>query len=149
VAAGYQPQQYLIGPNIFPTYRYVLKLACSWATIIYSIVTVVQLFATHKVPANTALLDAVLHLPWVLITAAAWVTMIFAAIEFAVMRGYVKLPALCAPLRIGRRAICRRWATTLHPARSRAATPRPLPRSVFGILFLGWLLLIPQHPYGC
>src|SRR5580658_6785303 len=47
VAAGYQPQQYLIGPNIFPTYRYVLKLACSWATIIYSIVTVVQLFVAQ------------------------------------------------------------------------------------------------------
>ena len=29
VAAGYQTHQYLIGPNIFPTYRYVLKLACS------------------------------------------------------------------------------------------------------------------------
>ena len=41
VAAGYQPQQYLIGPSLFPTYRYVLKLACSWAMIIGSFVLVV------------------------------------------------------------------------------------------------------------
>jgi len=146
VAAGYQPQQYLIGPNIFPTYRYVLKLACSWATIIYSIVTVVQLFVVPN-PSNSALLDALLHLPWVLITAAAWVTLIFAAIEFAVMRGYVKVPALCAP--------SPNWTPgSLPPLGYDGATGKK-PRSyaqavaevVFGILFLGWLLLIPQHPW--
>ena len=146
VAAAYQLQQYLIGPAIYPTYRYVLKLACSWAIIIYSIVTAVQFFATQN-PSNTALLDAVLHLPWVLIVAAAWVTLVFSAIEFAVARGYVKLPGLCAP--------SPNWTPgSLPPLGHDAASgkkPRSFPQAVaevvFGILFLGWLLLIPQHPW--
>jgi len=146
VAAGYQPQQYLIGPAFYPTYRYVLKLACSWATIIYAIVTVVQVFATQN-PSNTALLDAVLHLPWVLMMAAAWVTLIFAAIEFTVARGYVVLPAFCSP--------SPNWTPGSLPPLTHDAAAGKKPRSfaqavaevVFGILFLGWLLLIPQHPW--
>src|SRR5580658_4824745 len=45
VAAGYQPQRYLIGPGFFPIYWYVLKLTLGWTAVIYSIVIVVQLFA--------------------------------------------------------------------------------------------------------
>jgi hypothetical protein len=146
VAAAYQPQRFLIGPSIYPTYRYVLKLACSWAAIIYSIVTAVQLFATQN-PSDTALLDALLRLPWVLIVAAAWVTLIFAAIEFAVARGYLKLPALCAP--------SLNWTPGSLPPLGHDAASGRKPHSyaqavaevVFGILFLGWLLLIPQHPW--
>src|SRR5580658_9308636 len=42
MAAHYQPQQYLIGPTIFPIYRHVLKLALSWAAVIYALSTVVR-----------------------------------------------------------------------------------------------------------
>src|SRR5450631_682847 len=38
VAGRYQPQQYLIGPAVFPIYWYVLRIAFLWATIIYAIV---------------------------------------------------------------------------------------------------------------
>jgi hypothetical protein len=146
VAAGYQPQQYLIGPHVFPTYRYVLKLACSWAMIIYSIVAVVQVFATQN-PSGTALLDALLHLPFVLMTTAAWVTLIFAAIEYAVAQGHLRLPALCAP--------SPGWTPGSLPPLGQDAVTGKKPRSfaqavaevVFGILFLGWLLLVPKHPW--
>jgi len=145
VAAGYQPQQYLIGPHVFPTYRYVLKLACSWAMIIYSIVAVVQVFATQN-PSGTTLLDALLHLPFVLMTTAAWVTLIFAAIEYAVAQGHLRLPALCAP--------SPGWTPGSLPPLGQDAVTGKKPRSfaqavaevVFGILFLGWLLLVPKHP---
>lgn len=146
MAAPYQSQQYLIGPSIFPIYRYVLKLACSWAAIIYSVVTVIQLFVTRN-PSDTVLLDAVLHLPWVLITAAAWVTLIFAAIEFAVMRGYIKIPAVCGA--------SPNWAPGSLPpleheltlGRRRPSYAQAVAEVVFGVLFLGWLLLIPRHPW--
>ena len=146
VAAGYQPQQYLIGPHVFPTYRYVLKLACTWAAIIYSIVSVVQVFATQN-PSDTALLEALLRLPFVLLTTAAWVTLIFAAIEYAVTHGYVKLPALCAP--------SPGWTPGSLPPLGQDAVTGKKPRSyaqavaevVFGTLFLGWLLLVPKHPW--
>src|SRR5271154_5747200 len=36
VAARYQPQQYLIGPSLFPIYLYVLKFASLLALLIYS-----------------------------------------------------------------------------------------------------------------
>ena len=146
VAAGYQPQQYLIGPHVFPTYRYVLKLACSWAMIIYSIVAVVRVFATQN-PSGTTLLDALLHLPFVLMTTAAWVTLIFAAIEYAVAQGHLRLPALCAP--------SPGWTPGSLPPLGQDAVTGKKPRSfaqavaevVFGILFLGWLLLVPKHPW--
>src|SRR5271170_7182158 len=38
VAARYQTQQYLIGPALFPTYWYLLRLVLVWAAVIYSIV---------------------------------------------------------------------------------------------------------------
>jgi hypothetical protein len=31
VAGRYQPQQYLIGPAVYPIYTYVLKLAMGWS----------------------------------------------------------------------------------------------------------------------
>src|SRR6516164_9401632 len=35
MAARYQPQQYLIGPAVFPIYWFVLRTALLWATVIY------------------------------------------------------------------------------------------------------------------
>ena len=146
VAAGYQTHQYLIGPNIFPIYRYVLKLACSWAAVIYSIVTVVQVFATQN-PSASALLEALFRLPFVLINTAAWVTVTFGAIEYAVAHQYLKLPANCAPFP--------GWTPSALPPLGTDAAQGKKPRSyaqavaelVFGILFLGWLLLIPHNPW--
>lgn len=51
VAARYQPQQFLIGPSVFPTYWFVLRMALLWGTGIYSLVSAVQIFAA---PAPTA-----------------------------------------------------------------------------------------------
>src|SRR5579863_9951712 len=37
VAARYQRQQYLIGPAVFPTYWYILRLVLMWCAILYSV----------------------------------------------------------------------------------------------------------------
>jgi hypothetical protein len=63
------------------------------------------------------------------------------------MRDYVKLPALCAS--------SPNWTPGKLPPLGHDAASGKKPRSyaqavaeaVFGILFLGWLLLIPQHPW--
>ena len=47
VAARYQPQQYLIGPAIFPVYWYVMRLVLLWAVIIYAIVNAVVIPFAH------------------------------------------------------------------------------------------------------
>jgi hypothetical protein len=146
VAAGYQPQQYLIGPAIFPTYRYVLRLACSWAAIIYAIVSVVQVFS-QKDPTGEALLVALLRLPYSLLITAAWITLVFAAIEFAVAHRYVCIPIMAAPAPA--------WSPAGLPPLAgpfpRGKRPRSFAQAViealFNFLWLAWLLLIPHYPF--
>jgi hypothetical protein len=146
VAAGYQPQRYLIGPAFFPMYWYVLKMALGWAAVIYSIVTVVTLFA-QTTPNATEWVGAVARIPWVLMITASWVTAIFAAIEFGVSRKGLECKGFAAPLS--------GWTPEhMHPIASRGQggkKPRSFAQAVaevvFGMLFLGWLLLVPSHPY--
>jgi len=145
VAAGYQPQQYLIGPAIFPTYRYVLRLACSWCLIIYAIGTVAKFFATAE-PDSYILLGAFLRIPAVLLITAAWVTLAFAAIEYAVTHRYIPLQTM-GPLS------CLWSPSVLAEVEPQADGKKPRTfmhasiEAVFGFLFLLWLLLVPQHPW--
>ena len=146
VAARYRPQRYLIGPALFPTYWVVLQAASSWVLVIFLITSVVQAFAAGT-PGGTAVILAVLRVPGVLITTAAWVTAIFAAIEFAAARNPAKFPALASALGD--------WSPrALPPVEKQAARGRK-PRSyaqavielVLGFLCLGWWLLVPKYPY--
>ena len=145
VAAGYQPQQFLIGPAVFPTYRYVLKLACSWCMIVYAIVTVARFFAAPQ-PDTDTLLVAFLRIPGVLLITSAWITLIFAAIEYAMMHRFIPLHTL-GPL-------SELWPPSLltqHEPQTAGKKPPSYAKAVaeviFGFLWLVWLLLIPQHPF--
>jgi hypothetical protein len=145
-AAGYQPQQYLIGPAIFPIYRYVLRLVCAWSAIVYAVVTVVQLFA-EKGPMGTILLRALLQLPYAQLITAAWVTLAFVAIEWGIAHRYVSVPGIAAPPAA--------WTPAgLPPMKTpcaRGKKPRSLLQAVieaFASFFsLAWLLLIPHYPF--
>jgi hypothetical protein len=145
MAAHYQPQQYLIGPSIFPIYRHVLKLALSWAAIIYAIGTVVK-FVAGAQPDGVALLEAILRVPLVVLYTAAWCTLVFAAIEYAVTHGCIKLPQV--------EHLSTLWAPGVLPSIDQQ-TPGKKPRSfaqavtevVFGFFLVDWLLLIPHHPW--
>jgi hypothetical protein len=146
VAARYQLQQYLIGPAVFPTYWYVMRMALLWAFIVYSIVSAVQIFAA-EFPSWSAVLDAMLHVPFVLMTTAAWITLVFAALEFVVTHYPEMWPATAGHFAD--------WSPGGLPPFTKDAASGKKPRSyalavaevIFGFLFLGWLLLIPQHPY--
>jgi hypothetical protein len=145
VAAGYQPQQYLIGPAVFPAYRHVLKLACSWCMIVYAIVTVARFFAAPQ-PDTDTLLVAFLRIPGVLLITSAWITLIFAAIEYAMMHRFIPLHTL-GPL-------SELWPPSLltqHEPQTAGKKPPSYAKAVaeviFGFLWLVWLLLIPQHPF--
>ena len=145
MAGRYQPQQYLIGPTIFPMYWWVLRLACGWCLIIYSVIKAVEIL-THS-PTGHAVIDAVLGAPWSLIITAAWVTAVFAAIEFATTHSLVKLPADI----VGHVD----WSPGGLPTAEEVGCEGKRPRSfahavaevVFGFLSLIWLLLIPNHPF--
>jgi hypothetical protein len=146
VAAPYQPQQYLIGPALFPTYWFALRTVLLWVLAIYSIVNTVQIFAGAN-PSASAVAEALWRIPGVLMEAAAWVTLVFAVIEFAVTHYPGKFPALANPFLD--------WSPGDLPPLEKQAPPGGKRRSfaqsvtelVFSFLFLVWLLLLPPHPF--
>jgi len=145
MAARYLPQQYLIGPAVFPLYWYVMKLVFFWALAIYAIVRTI-LLVTSPFSWSTVL-GAVLQAPFALMNAAIWVTAIFAALEFAITHYPASCQALAgSPID---------WKPSTLPPLDKHAVSGKRPRSfalavtelVFGILFLAWWLLVPYHPY--
>jgi hypothetical protein len=160
VAMRYQPQQYLIGPAIFPTYWFVLRLVFLWATIIYVIVSAVQIFAARAF-SDSFVLEAVLRVPAVLMTAAAWVTLIFAALEFCFTHYPAKFREIAGKASGGNEALglfsgfSGDWSPAALPAveeeQNRGKKPRSYAQAVaeviFGFLFLVWLLLVPKYPF--
>ena len=144
VASHYQTHQYLIGPTIFPVYWYVMRTAILWASILYTVVMAVVIPLTT--PNGASVMEALLRLPGVLITVAAWITAVFAAIEFAATHYPEKCPSIANPMAS--------WSPAkLPPLEKEDGIRRPrnfgtaVAEVVFGFLFLVWLLLIPRHPF--
>jgi len=146
MAARYQPQQYLIGPAVFPTWWYVLRLACFWATTVYAIVSAVQIF-TEEIPNWTSVLEATLRLPGVLITTASWVTLVFAGIEVTVTRYPAMFPEVTGHFVDWKPGALP--PLDKHPASGKKQRGYAIAvvEVIFGFLLLGWLLLIPKYPY--
>ena len=144
MAAPYQPQQYLVGPALFPIYRSVLKIALAWGAVIYCIASAASLLA--KSPQAIDVMRAIFQAPLVLFTIAAWITLAFAAIEIAVAHRYLTLPDLCAP--------SSGWSVAeLPPFSPEVGGKKPksfaaaVAEVIFGFFWLVWLLLVPAHPY--
>ncbi len=146
MAAHYQPQQYLIGPAIYPVYLHILRLASMWSIVIYVVVSTITLLLSSNVTGQN-FAEAALRLPWVLIQVAAWVTVVFAAFEFVAVRH----PDKCPPIA----GIYGKWSPRDLPSLGRAGTPGKKRRSygnavaevIFGFIFLAWLVLVPRHPF--
>ena len=145
VASRYQPQQYLIGPAIFPMYLYVLRVVILWAIIIYSIIIVAVIPFTSPNPASIA--DSLMRIPGVLINVAAWVTLVFAAFEFISSR----YPGKCPPIA----GFTDNWQPGSLPplekadvsGRKRRSFTQAVAEIVIGFLLIAWLLLVPAHPF--
>jgi hypothetical protein len=141
VASRYQPQQYLIGPALFPAYLYVLRIASMLALIVYSIVICVVIPFTSPNP--TAIAESFMRMPSILITTAAWVTLVFAAIEFFAVRYPEKFPTSTGY----------QWSPSSLPPLEKLEVGKPrsyiraVTEIVLGFLLLAWLLLIPRHPF--
>ena len=145
VASRYQPQQYLIGPALFPLYLYVLRVVVLWALIVYSIVIVVVLPLTS--PDHSDIAASLLRTPGILINVAAWVTLVFVAFEFFMARYPEKCPSLAG--------LTDNWNPSSLPPLEKVNVSGRKPRSftqafaevVVGFLLIAWLLLIPNHPF--
>jgi hypothetical protein len=144
VAMPYQPQQYLIGPGLFPMYCYVLRLVLLWTTVIFIVVSGLMI-ATQA--GGSSIAEAIAHLPGVLINVAAWITAAFAGLEFTTSH----YPNLRLPFS----AWSRGWSPSTLPPLEKAPLPGRKPKTyaqavaecIFGFLFLVWLTLIPHNPW--
>lgn len=145
MAAQYQPQQYLIGPALYPVYLYVLRLASMWALIIYTIVSTVTIVVGTA--SMEAVSQAVFRLPGILIQTAGWVTLVFAAIEYFAVRYPEKCPAIAG--------FPAKWSPSDLPpmeppvaaGKKRRSYARAVTEVIFGFVFLAWLLLVPEYPF--
>jgi hypothetical protein len=145
VAARYQPQQYLIGPLLYPEYWFVLRTAVFWVMIVYLIGVAVQIAV--RTPSWAAVFEGLLHVPEVLLTTAASVTLIFAVIEFMAARYPERWPALAA--------FPSDWSPSALPKAEKVSERGQKPRSrahavaevILIFLGLAWLLLLPHYPY--
>lgn len=145
VAARYQPQQYLIGPALFPLYRFVLRLAVGWCAAIYAVVKTVEIVASGL--GTDALVRALIQLPWSLFITAAVVTLTFAIVE----RSRAKLPEKFTQ----GGALGPDWmdkaAPPFHAPGENGKKPKSYAQAVaeaiFGWVLLAWLLLVPHYPY--
>jgi hypothetical protein len=137
VAARYLPQQYLIGPAIFPYYLMVLRKATPFALVIFFLAHASNLLGVHTFP---ELLSGILlslgQLIPDLVLFAFWVTIGFAIAEFVYTRNQSK------PFDLS-------WDPAKLPAvkpqckgKSRAGRIADL---VFHCLFIAYVLAIPGH----
>ena len=139
VAARYLPQQYLIGPAIFPYYLMTLRKAAPFALVIIFLANCSNLLFIHTFPELIAgILRALgLLIPDVLIF-AAWLTAAFVIDEYVYTRNNAK-------------PFCISWdPTTLPPikpqfkGKSRASRIADL---IFHCLWILYVLAIPGHPF--
>ncbi len=149
VGARYRRQQYLIGPALFPTYSYVLRLALTWWTLIYVIANAVTIAVSNQ--GGESVLHAALRMPAAWLINAGIVTLIFAVIERVGGRSPGKLK------RFGTMAepTTAPWSPldlpTLGESEGDWCKPRSFVRALLevfaGSVFLAWLLLVPHYPY--
>jgi hypothetical protein len=153
VAARYQRQQYLIGPGIFPTYSYILRLVLTWATVIYAIANAVTIAVSNQ--GGEAVLRAALRLPEIWLINAGVVTLIFVAIELLSVRFPEKFGALGPMANSMAGPMTAQWSPMDLPPTGAGdgewAKPRSFTKALLqvlsGGLFLAYVLLVPHYPF--
>jgi hypothetical protein len=144
-AARYRPQQYLIGPTLFPIYWFVLRLVMGWLAVLYLIAKTLEIVARGL--GVEALAGAVFSLPWVLFLNAAMLTLIFAILE----RSGAKIPEKFAQ----GAAMGPDWTHTAvwHEEAEFGGRKKPktyvqaVIEAIVGWIVLVWLLLVPHYPF--
>jgi hypothetical protein len=146
VAGRYQPVQYLIGPTLFPMYLYVLRLAAFWALLIGVVVSLILVWT--GAPNSGTIAEAIfVRGPSAVFSAATWVTIVFAVLDF-IFAHYPHLLPRMDGINID-------WSpgklpaldSTRKPAGKQPTFAKFAAQVIFEWLFLGWLLLVPNHPF--
>ncbi len=134
VAARYLPQQSLIGPALFPLYWFTLIKSFPLVLLAYAVVQVCNYIFGGG---DWSFGSAIGHLPFVILTFWSWMTLGFAAFEFAQGRFIARV----------------KWPQTWNPRSLPTAgqkgpsfANRVADLIVNALMFL-WVLSVPTHPY--
>jgi hypothetical protein len=138
VAMRYLPQRHLIGPTIFPFYWFVLEKALMIGLLVYTISNAITL--ALQAPLLSKFIGVVLGFPWVAFMIVAWVTLVFAGIEFALTKYQKQCEGFL------------KWSPRKLPPVDAVERKHPLAYDVAGfivnVLAAVWfLVLVPHHPY--
>ncbi|MGB9419002.1 MAG: hypothetical protein WCB58_22015 [Acidobacteriaceae bacterium] len=140
VAARYQPQRWLIGPEVFPFYWFTIRRVLPWVVGIWLLVTAATLIfgaqstpIAHRIDAGqiiTGLFGAIFQF-------VAWITVGFALLEY--FKGH-----------LSREFTHPHWDPRKLPQVDLVADQKgphhPWADAIAGAVFLAWLLAFPRFP---
>ena len=137
-AMRYLPQRHLIGPTIFPFYRYVLEKALMIGLLVYTISNAITL--ALQAPVLSRFIGVVIGFPWFAFMIAAWVTLVFAGMEFAFTTYHKQCQWFVD------------WSPRKLPPVDAMERKHSIAHDVAGfivnVLATVWfLVLVPRHPY--
>jgi len=136
VASRYLPQHYLIGPGLFPIYWYTLLKSFPLVVLAYTVAEGSFLLFGGGGAAQFG--SAIAKFPYVVFTFWGWMTLGFAAFEFAQGRYIDQIKW------------DKGWDPRALPERAAGKEPSLANRVadlVMNALGLMWLLAVPNHPY--
>jgi hypothetical protein len=132
LAMRYLPQQHLIGPATFPYYWPALKIALAITFGVHVMIAVAVSFSQN---APERVLNRIFGFPRVALLTFAWVTLVFAALDFF----QAKL------------GVFDNWTPRSLPPVSHRSVPvnrkELLGEIAGGLIFLVWWLAIPRYPF--
>lgn len=133
-AARYLPQRYLIGPAVFPYYWAVLKVVLLVVLVGYVVLNALA-FTAQPLTASR-LVQLLLHFPSVAFSAACWVTLGAAVVDFAYTR-------------LGKRELVPDWSPRKlpRPGPQVSYNQRTIAELIAGGVFLLLLLAVPHTTY--
>jgi hypothetical protein len=134
VASRYLPRHYLIGPGLFPMYRYTLMKSFPLVLVAYAIAQAVNYFLGGPVTLGSA----IGHFPSVALTFWGIMTLGFATFEYGQGKYYNEV----------------KWAKEWNPRDLPAVTQEKGPSFasrvadlIVSVLVILWLLSVPTHPF--
>lgn len=134
VAARYRRRQFLIGPDLFPFYWLVLRIAIAGQLVVRLIIAAV-LIAMAPDPSQVVA-SSLLDVPWAIVPTCFWITAVFAALEFFG-------PRFTASSKLT-------WSPSRLPADDNSPRVVSRPRSVADIVFgsaaVLWWQAVPVSP---
>jgi hypothetical protein len=132
LAMRYRPQQYLIGPALFPFYFPALKIAMALAFAVQVIVAF-SIGLAQNAPGR--ILPHIVAFPGVALHVVFWVTLSFAVADY--WQGKLRLFDKWSP-----RSLPRITSPTRHPGSSSLIV-----EIVANIIFLAWWVAVPTYPF--